>query len=185
MTTKPNKVLISGTGRCGTTFLIKLFTFMDFDTGFTRYNYQESIITNCNAGMELHISSPHLVLKWPRFLDHIPEIVSEYTIQYMILPIRYYQKSAESRARYGTNPGGFRDADSKDAQIIQYHKIIAEYVYYMTKYDIPNIFLDFDRMVTDKIYVYERLQPLFDRYQKTFHQFSEAYDMSSATSQPR
>ena len=34
------KILITGTGRCGTTFLIKLFSFLDFDTGYNRDNYK-------------------------------------------------------------------------------------------------------------------------------------------------
>ena len=184
MTSKPNKILISGTGRCGTTFLIKLFTFMEFDTGFTKQTYQESIFSNCNAGMELRITAPHLVLKWPRFLDQIPEIVSQYTIQYMILPIRNYEQSAESRVRHGTLPGGLRDADSKETQITHYYKIIAEYVYHMTRYDIPTIFIDFERMITDKMYLYDRLRPIFDLYHKSFDIFSEAYDWSSVTSKP-
>ena len=50
---KSNKILISGTGRCGTTFLIKLFTFLEMDTGYSRENYEKHISTNCNSGMEM------------------------------------------------------------------------------------------------------------------------------------
>ena len=46
------KILITGTGRCGTTFLIKLFSFLDFNTGYNRNNYKLSIYSNCNSGME-------------------------------------------------------------------------------------------------------------------------------------
>lgn len=38
------KILITGTGRCGTTFLIKLFTFLEFDTGYSKYNYTSFIL---------------------------------------------------------------------------------------------------------------------------------------------
>jgi hypothetical protein len=179
-----NKILISGTGRCGTTFLIKLFTFMGFDTGFDSTNYQEFIYSNCNAGMEKHYTDPHLVLKWPRFLDHIPDILEHCTIQYMIIPVRKYEDSAASRAKHGNGPGGFRDATSVETQITHYHKVIAEYIYYMTKYDIPTIFLDFERMVTDKHYLYQKLRELFDQYHKSFDVFAQAYDASSETSKP-
>ncbi len=46
------KILITGTGRCGTTFLIKLFSFLDFNTGYNRDNYNSSISVNCNSSME-------------------------------------------------------------------------------------------------------------------------------------
>jgi len=43
------KIFITGTGRCGTTFLIKLFTFLNFNTGFNKSNYQRFIFSHCNA----------------------------------------------------------------------------------------------------------------------------------------
>ena len=39
------KILITGTGRCGTTFLIKLFSFLEFDTGFTKNDYNKYIFS--------------------------------------------------------------------------------------------------------------------------------------------
>jgi len=48
------KYLNSGTGRCGTTFLIKLFSFLDYDTGYNMENYNNHIfkkklcqVSNC------------------------------------------------------------------------------------------------------------------------------------------
>ena len=38
--------VITGTGRCGTTFLIKLFSFLEFNTGFNRENYNNFIFNN-------------------------------------------------------------------------------------------------------------------------------------------
>ena len=42
------KILITGTGRSGTTFLIKLFTFLEYDTGYTKLNYSNHISNNHN-----------------------------------------------------------------------------------------------------------------------------------------
>ena len=56
------KILITGTGRCGTTFLIKLFSFLDFDTGYNRNNYKLSISSNCNSGMEKTYKSNNRIL---------------------------------------------------------------------------------------------------------------------------
>lgn len=65
------KILITGTGRCGTTFLIKLFTFLGFDTGFNETNYNNSISSNCNSGMEKKYTDRRSVLKNPTFMSDI------------------------------------------------------------------------------------------------------------------
>lgn len=41
-----SKIYITGTGRCGTTFLIKLFSFLNFDTGYNKNNYGNYIFFN-------------------------------------------------------------------------------------------------------------------------------------------
>ena len=57
------KILITGTGRCGTTFLIKLFSFLDFNTGYNRNNYKLSIFSNCNSGMERNYNEKYYIIK--------------------------------------------------------------------------------------------------------------------------
>lgn len=69
------KILITGTGRCGTTFLIKLFSFLDFDTGYNRNTYNSGICSNCNSGMENDYKSNIYILKNPTFIHDIENIV--------------------------------------------------------------------------------------------------------------
>ena len=57
------KIYITGTGRCGTTFLIKLFTFLNFDTGFNKDNYYQYISSHCNSGMERSYDSEFKIIK--------------------------------------------------------------------------------------------------------------------------
>jgi hypothetical protein len=57
------KILITGTGCCGTTFLIKLFSFLDFHTGYDRNNYEKFISNNCNSGMERQYKEKYYILK--------------------------------------------------------------------------------------------------------------------------
>ena len=52
----------------------------------------------------------------------------------------------------------------------------------MTKYDIPTIFLDFDRMVQDKTYLFEKLQNILIEKHVDFALFSSVYDEVSRTS---
>ncbi len=156
------KILISGTGRCGTTFLILLLSLLGFDTGYTIKNFQYDISEACNSGMERTLDSPHAVLKNPRFIEDISQIVQNplIKIDYMIIPIRNYGKCANSRVQLGTGNGGLWNATDYESQMAFFHKIMANYNYYMVKYDIPTIFIDFDRMIAQPEYVYEKLRPI-------------------------
>ena len=69
-----------------------------------------------------------------------------------------YSLSVKSRISNGYNEGGFWFAKDEKSQLKFYNYIMSNYIYYMTKYDIPTLFLDFDRMVTDKKYLFENLR---------------------------
>ena len=176
-----SKILISGTGRCGTTFLIKLFTFLGMDTGYTTENYEQYIHTECNSGMERWIDSKYSVLKSPNFLAEIHRVVQSVRIRAMIIPIRNFTDSAVSRTHFGNGAGGLWNAHDTPSQIAFYKAIMANYLYYMVRYDIPTIFLDFTRMVTDAHYLFTKLRELLEVSEL---QFMEAYRLAESTSKP-
>ena len=110
------KILITGTGRCGTTFLIKIFTFLNFDTGFNINNYKEYIFSNCNSGMEKSYKDNHYILKNPTFMRDIEKIVKDkenITIKTVIIPLRDLDESAQSRVNHKKNAGGLWNAKDK------------------------------------------------------------------------
>jgi hypothetical protein len=156
------KVLITGTGRSGKTFLVKLFTFLGYDTGYSRENYAESIKSNCNSGMERQITDSAYVLKNPKFMYKIDEIVGDrrVSIKQVIIPVRDYVESARSRVMNGRADGGLWYAENEKEQIEFYGRIMSRYVYCMVRYDIATVFLDFERMVVDSRYLYDRLSVL-------------------------
>ena len=86
------KIYISGTGRCGKTFLIKIFSFLDFDTGFTRETYEKL----------------NILIKNPYILNNIDIILKDENIKIktMIIPIRKYIDAAKSRVNNGLNKRG-------------------------------------------------------------------------------
>jgi hypothetical protein len=179
------KILISGTGRCGTTFLIKLFTFCGMDTGFNKDNYKDFIFSNCNSGMENPISSPHHIIKSPLFVFDIENILNEVKIKYMIIPVRNFQDSAMSRVKNGQGRcGGLWESSDLESQVIFYNKITTKYLLFMVKYDIKTIFIDFDRMVTNPKYLYDILNPILDEHNIDFATYLDAYNISSETSKP-
>jgi len=178
------KIYITGTGRCGTTFLIKLFSFLGLDTGYNPDNYKLFINSNCNSGMERIYNEPNSIIKNPHIILNISHIIKDNTIKIkkVIIPIRNYNESAKSRIHHKNNTGGLWYAKDEKSQLLFYKHIISNYIYYMTKYDIPTLFLDFDRMVSDKTYLFENLRFILDEKNITFDIFSSVYDEVSLTS---
>ena len=178
------KILITGTGRCGTTFLIKLFSFLDFNTGYDRNNYNLSIFSNCNSGMEKKYKDDYHVLKNPTFIMDIENIVNDTTIKIknVIIPIRDLNISAKSRVKHGKETGGLWNANDELSQIEFYKKILTNYIVISTKYDINTIFLDFDKMINDKTYLFNKLKILLDEKNIDLETFSRVYDEVSLSS---
>ena len=179
------KILISGTGRCGTTFLIKLFTFLGFNTGFNKNNYDNYIFTNCNSGMEKNYNETNYILKNPNFIEKIDDIIMDnIKIKYMIIPIRDYIESAQSRLNHGNDNGGLWQATNIENQVEFYNKIMANYLYSMVKYDINTIFLDFNMMISNSMYLYNKLKIILDEENISFEDFDINYIIASKSSKP-
>jgi len=195
MSQKATKILISGTGRAGTTFLMKILSFLGLDTGFDLNNWHQFVSPNCNAGLEMALEWPHFLVKNTKFLGQIDEIVKTVDIQLFIIPVRNYSAAVESRIKnsfesndfvFGSNGGVFMDVESwREAQTQYHRRMIASYIESMVKYRIPTIFLDFQAMITDPLYVYENLRPLFDASNINEQKFNESYHLAGETSRPR
>jgi len=180
------KILITGTGRCGTTFLIKLFSFLDFNTGYNRINYKLSISHNCNSGMERCYKEDYYILKNPIFINNIEDIVKDTSIKIknIIIPIRDLELSAKSRLKHGRKNGGLWNATDKLSQINFYKNILTNYIVISTKYNINTIFIDFDKMINDKRYLFNKLKNILDEKNIDLKTFSGVYDEVSLSSKP-
>jgi hypothetical protein len=180
------KILITGTGRCGTTFLIKLFSFLEFDTGYNRNNYKQSIFSNCNSGMEKQYNDNYYILKNPTFINDIEKILKDpsITIKNIIIPLRDLNASAQSRAYHNNSCGGLWNATDKLSQIAFYKNILTNYMFIATKYDVNTIFIDFDKMINDKTYLFTKLKPILDEKNIDLETFSHTYDEVSLSSKP-
>lgn len=180
------KILITGTGRCGTTFLIKLFSFLDFETGYNRNNYHSNIFSNCNSGMERGWNAKFYILKNPTFLTEIKDIVQKPNIKIkkVIIPLRDLTLSARSRVKHGNQKGGLWNATNEKSQIDFYKNALTRYLLISTKYDIDTIYLDFDRMVNDYRYLYNKLKTILDEKNIDLEKFRLVYDEVSANSKP-
>jgi len=160
---------------------------LGFHTGYTRENYARDINKRCNSGMEKGYLDPYYVIKNPTIIENINEIILDknIVIDLVIIPLRDYTSSAKSRVSYKDSNGGLWNATNEETQILFYHKIIADYVFCMTKYNIPTVFMDFDKMITDPYYVYTLLKETMELKQIDFHTFEKVYHEVSLISKPR
>lgn len=166
---KKSHVIISGTGRAGTTFLIQLLTYLGFDTGFKDIN--SHIHPNCNAGMEWDIRQPDApyVVKSPWLCDYLDDVLQsgEVAIEHAYIPIRDLFSAAQSRidvekrtdrAFYPEGiPGGLWHTDTPDTQESILEHQLYKLIHTVTKHDVPMTLLHFPRLINDPEYLFRKM----------------------------
>ena len=176
-------LIITGTGRTGTTFLVQLMTALGMDTGFSEPS--QGVYEVCRAGMEWDLRAPDCpyVVKDPRLCHTLDEIVREglATIDHAIVPIRELYSAAESRrfvtAQSGAPPGGvaggvwLTDAPEQQESVlaVQFYELF----HTLARHDIDTTILHFPRLATDPDYLFRKLSPVLpgidaERFLKAF-----------------
>lgn len=170
---KRHHVIISGTGRAGTTFLVSLLSELGLDTGFR--NHSSFVFAACNAGLERDIrkDGSAYIVKAPQLCDHLGEALQsgEVVIDHAFIPVRDLYSAAESRRDVSQRnsamgvtekiKGGlWGTADGSNQEMILTEKLY-NLVYQIAKYDIPLTLLSFPRIVVDPAYLFGKLRPVF------------------------
>lgn len=159
----PRKIIITGTGRAGTTFLVRLLTELGLDTGFTRENWREHVHAHCSAGMEKDLGAPDAprIVKDPDLCERLPGILAEgrIVVEHALVPVRDLASASASRVRIGVNaPGGIVGTENATQQ----QAVLAERFHHLVEtlvlHDIPHTFLAFPRFACDADYCFERLR---------------------------
>lgn len=189
----PQHVIITGTGRAGTTFLMQLFTGLGLPTGYK--DVMDDVLTgeqNCGmeVGLTLKKGLPYFV-KSPFFCTQIDDAVEQgMIINNVIVPIRNLKAAVDSRKRVGkvtnniASPGGIygvRDFEKQEEYIL---KSIYQLFLSIAKHDLPVILLSFPRLVLDVNYLYKKIRPVlhipgkdmtidFDQFKTVFTQLSK------------
>lgn len=167
-------IVITGVGRSGTTFLVKLLTELGFDTGFQPGEYP--IFENCNAGLEFNLcmNNAPFIVKDPRLCDYLPRVVAEgKVIKHAFVPIRDLDQACKSRLSVQTRsrdilrerasvPRGLWDSTSEEEQNKVLAKKLYNLSYYLTDFEIPSTFIHFPRMIENRDYLYKKLKEAFD-----------------------
>ncbi|SCK37876.1 hypothetical protein VAR608DRAFT_3505 [Variovorax sp. HW608] len=177
-----NHLLIAGTGRAGTTFLVEYLAACGLDTQLARkgrHAYDDA----ANAGLEdLLIGEPDApyVCKSPWLYEFVERLLAdgEVIIDAVIVPMRSLVEAStsrvvnEMRARYattampddckqwaswGSTPGGvvysLNPIDQARLLALGFHELL----HVLIRRNIPVVLLDFPRFVEDHDYLYESL----------------------------
>lgn len=180
-------LLIAGTGRAGTTFLVQYLHGCGLETHLTHHP-KASLYRHANAGLEdIPIRGKILpyVIKTPWLYEFVGRLLNrdDITIDVAVLPMRDIVEAASSRVtlemreRYAT----LRDADLMEEctkwetwgktpggvvyslNPIDQARILAvgfhQVIHALVGRGVPIVFLDFPRMVEDGEYLYEQLKP--------------------------
>src|SRR5882724_11244440 len=145
MQTTSHKVIITGTGRAGTTFLVRLFTELGLDTGYTRDNWQKDYFAHCNAGLEHELNDPKApyIVKNPGLCESLESELrnGRVAIDLAIIPVCELDAAASSRIRIGgTNgavPGGLLGTSDPAHQKGVLAELFHRLVYTLVSHDIP------------------------------------------------
>lgn len=181
-----NHLILGGTGRAGTTFLVQYLTACGFETHLTKHP-TDRLDEHANAGLEdLPIEGADLpyVIKTPWLYEFVDRLLDrkDVVIDAVLLPMRDIVEAASSRVTlelrsrfghpaldeehtrwetWGTTPGGMvyslNPVDQARILAMGFHQV----VYAFVKKQIPIVFLDFPRLVEDGEYLYEQLRPVF------------------------
>ena len=171
-----NHVVITGTGRTGTTFLIQLLTHLKLDTGWSDSTVHYGFHKYARAGLEHNDKNlwNSYIIKTPNFYEYAEEIFKNHNIQidHIFVPIRNLHAAAESRRYVIRNtppdpsvhplfvPGGLTHTDDEDAQeyilLLQIYKLM----FVVSKTDIPLTLLNYPRITKDCGYLYKKLVPI-------------------------
>ncbi|RQO42031.1 hypothetical protein DBV14_28010 [Variovorax sp. KBW07] len=178
-----NHLLIAGTGRAGTTFLVQYLAECGLDTHLA-HGQHSGYDEDANAGLEdvlLNNPDAPYVVKSPWLYEYVERLLADQqtTVDAVIIPMRSIVEAATSRtvnelrARYGstvvlddckqweswgTTAGGvtysLNPIDQARLLAMGFHELL----HALVKHGVPVVLLDFPRFIDDPNYLYEALR---------------------------
>lgn len=182
-------LIIAGTGRAGTTFLVRYLTALGLDTHLSRRGEAAWLDEEAQAGLEDFPFGPDsnelpYVIKNPMLFEFIDQVLADEAIAVdgVIIPMRDLNEATESRvilerrSMYEHLPWlGYMDKPWESAgnvpggiihslNALDEARLLATgfhlLVERLVRANVPFVFLDFPRIVNDADYLYEKLAAL-------------------------
>lgn len=172
------KVIITGPGRAGTSFLVRLLTRLGEDTGFSADNdhYTPSLRAGCEVNVVVHLLdgtlTRELIEKAPRVLKSpdwslvLKGLVQQGWIQvdHVIIPFRDLDVAAKSRLSVGLDwlIHDYGTPENKLAEQANIHGLaLGRALEACWVCELPHTVLMFPRLVLDEEYCYQGLARAF------------------------
>jgi hypothetical protein len=188
------KIIIAGTGRTGTTFLVQLFTALGFGTGYSLEESLNFVDDISRAGLESALvgeATPY-VIKSPWFADQLAEALryQRIDIYAALLPIRDLFSAAESRRRVYreassrnldplTHPGSLWYTDKPDNQEDALARQFYKTIFPLIQFEVPIYFLELPRLIRDPVYLFRKLRPLMSDHNVDQSEFLRAHRITA------
>ena len=164
------RILIDGSGRAGTSFLVMLLTRLGVNTGFLPYeeDYRSGVRGGCEIGvtdLDMWNEVPKVV-KSPMFIErNRADILGDkIKFKHVIIPVRDIEKAARSRIQTGIGTG--TTSELEQTKIIA--KALGVALEVCTLKEIPMTTMIFPRLVEDEDYCYQKLSEVFKLNRKKF-----------------
>ncbi|MFA4915362.1 MAG: hypothetical protein WC560_01645 [Syntrophales bacterium] len=181
-----NHVVITGTGRSGTTFLVELLTHLGLETGFSADDIVSRKFKEARAGLEYDIrrKDPPFICKDPWFCDYAEEVIrrDDIVIEHVFIPVRDLNGAAESkrqvvktnlsnllfveRLKHMIRPRQFagglwhtrssKPGKQEETLLRQIYKLMLA----VSDTTLPVTFMRYPRIVKDCPYLFEKLKPI-------------------------
>jgi hypothetical protein len=158
------RVLITGTGRAGTTLLLQLLGDLGLDTGFAP---DAPIDERVHAGLEVPLDDPDgpRIVKSPTVVRRLDDLLTRGVVrlEHVIIPMRALDVAAASRVRntrYGADlasPGGLLGTRHATHQQEALALLQYELMWTLTRHEVPFTPLEFPRFAGDADYLRRRL----------------------------
>lgn len=169
-----SKIIIAGSGRAGTTFLVGLLTELGLDTGFEKGNYDQHVASESKGGLEYgSVQAKPYILKNPTFSLMIPEIIKEVKVDMVYIPVREIKEASNSRIMYGNRQGGLWQTDKNEEQYEKIGFTVGKVVSDIVENNIPYELISFSQMTKDPKYLFDKLK--FALKDISFETFYSAY----------
>jgi len=165
--------IISGTGRAGTTLLVRILAKAGLDTGFDPTTSSVDPVAHAGLERDLREMPACYIVKSPWIATYIDQVFQrgDIVIDHAIICIRNLYDAAKSRiniqSKWGTDSpvaGGLWETSNPNDQEAVLAQLFYRLIFHLTEHDVPLTFLHFPRFANDRTYFLEKISNVFSEF---------------------